>query len=486
MDGQTVVCTRDISTLIGTDSLRVAGSPPPPTNVIVTEVGVSTFSITWTEPTSNCGTSFSYDVVSDCGGSCSVSSNTSGICSGWIAPQSCSVMVRANSDLCGGQTGSFSAPVMLNLMEPSPPAAGDVSVLAVYSDDSLDSIMVAFPTSPVEVAPGFSPAVTYSVRIVSDPQMVLTGNCNATLCQYLTNFTSDNPPSNNFTVTITVSNGIGGGQSVITSSQLPFNILSSLATLTVVVIDSNANVTANLSSGFRGSTGLTVTYGITPNTDANTVMSANNGMAGDTLEVILTSLQPNLTYCYSIYLTQGVLLFKVVGVFRSGYFVIPPDNPSLVIVVSISAVVLSFAIGIIVGILLTHFCGICVQGIRRRKCGTLLLVILLIIVFGFGIGILIGYCCVKNKKETQKKKYEGSVEDEDPKGRSEKLTGTEMSSPPPVIYEEILDPLAQENIAYSHVQQLQAPLEQRGPVYEDIKPDPHTQGNLAYGHVQFH
>ncbi len=61
-----------------------------------------------------------------------------------------------------------------------------------------------------------------------------------------------------------------------------------------------------------------------------------------------------------------------------------------------------------------------------------------------------------------------------------------MSSPPPVIYEEILDPLAQENIAYSHVQQLQAPLERRGPVYKDIKPDPHTQGNVAYGHVQFH
>ena len=70
--------------------------------------------------------------------------------------------------------------------------------------------------------------------------------------------------------------------------------------------------------------------------------------------------------------------------------------------------------------------------------------------------------------------------------RSEKLTGTEMSSPPPVIYEEILDPLAQENLAYRHVQQLQAPLERRGPVYEDIKPDPHTQGNVAYGHVQFH
>ena len=80
--------------------------------------------------------------------------------------------------------------------------------------------------SPVRVAPGFSPAVTYSVRTVSDPQVVLTGNCNATLCQYQTELTSDNRPSNDFTVTITVSNGIGGGQSVITSSQGEFNILS--------------------------------------------------------------------------------------------------------------------------------------------------------------------------------------------------------------------------------------------------------------------
>ncbi|XP_064397560.1 uncharacterized protein LOC135344313 isoform X2 [Halichondria panicea] len=547
MDGQTVMCSRDDTTLIGSDTLRVAGPPPPPTNVMVTAGGVFTFTVSWVESTS-CGTSFSYDVVSDCGGSCSVSSSTSRVCSGWTVPQNCSVRVRANYDLCGGQTGSFSTPVMLNLTEPSPPAAGDVSVLAVYSGDRLDSITVTFPTvSPVEVAPGLSPAVTYSVRTVGDPQVVLTGNCNATLCQYQTEFTSDNRPSNDFTVTVTVSNGIGGGQSVNTSFQAPASI-SSFVTLTVLVVGSSATVSARLTSGFRGLTGLTVIYGITPNCDANTLISANNGMAGDTLDVVLTSLQPNFTYCYSVYFNQGVLSFNVMGILRSEvclldgfvggitipngrlcynetvpgsqHFTIPfcmdgshrlsMDSspyreclsngewsgtvarceaiplPSWVIAVSISAVFLSITIGIIVGILLTRFCRICVKGIQQGKCGTLLLVILLIIVFGLGIGILVGYCCVKNKKETQKKKYEGSVKDEDPKGRSEKLTGTEMSSPPHVIYEEILDPLAQENIAYSHVQQLQAPLERRGPVYEDIKPDPHTQGNLAYGHVQFH
>ncbi len=156
------------------------------------------------------------------------------------------------------------------------------------------------------------------------------GNCNATLCQYQTEFTSDNRPSNDFTVTVTVSNGIGGGQSVNTPFQGEFDIvypiyyffavpasISSLVTSTVVVTDSSTTVSANVSSGFQGSTGLTVIYGIMPNCDANTVMSANNSMAGDTLKVVLTFLQPDLTYCYSIYFNQGVLSLKVMGVLRS-------------------------------------------------------------------------------------------------------------------------------------------------------------------------
>ena len=112
--------------------------------------------------------------------------------------------------------------------------------------------------SPVGVAPGLSPAVTYSVRTIGGPPVVLTGNCNATLCQYQTNFPiDDNRPSNPFTVSVTLSNGIGGGQSVNAPFQGEFNIvhpcsltteyffavpiaISSLVTLTVVVIDSNA------------------------------------------------------------------------------------------------------------------------------------------------------------------------------------------------------------------------------------------------------
>ena len=89
-------------------------------------------------------------------------------------------------------------------------------------------------------------------------------------------------------------------------------------TLTVLVVGSSATVSARLTSGFRGLTGLTVIYGITPNCDANTLISANNGMAGDTLDVVLTSLQPNFTYCYSVYFNQGVLSFNVMGILRSG------------------------------------------------------------------------------------------------------------------------------------------------------------------------
>ncbi len=80
--------------------------------------------------------------------------------------------------------------------------------------------------SPVnEVAPGLSPAVTYSVRTIGDLQVVSIGNCNATLCQYHTNFTNDNRPSNDFTVTVIVSNGIGGGQSVNAPFQGEFDIV---------------------------------------------------------------------------------------------------------------------------------------------------------------------------------------------------------------------------------------------------------------------
>ncbi len=83
----------------------------------------------------------------------------------------------------------------------------------------------SFSQDAVEVAPGLTPAVSYSVRTLGNPHVVLTGYCNATLCQYQTNFTSDNRPSNDFMVSVTVSNGLGGGQSVNTAFQGEFDIV---------------------------------------------------------------------------------------------------------------------------------------------------------------------------------------------------------------------------------------------------------------------
>ena len=94
--------------------LTVTAPPLPPINVTVTEIDLFTFTVIWTEPTSDCGTVFFYEISSDCGGSCLVSSSTSGECSGWTAAgQTCLVMVRAA--LCAGQSGSYSTSVMLNL-----------------------------------------------------------------------------------------------------------------------------------------------------------------------------------------------------------------------------------------------------------------------------------------------------------------------------------------------------------------------------------
>ncbi len=65
------------------------------------------FSIAWTEPVKDCGTSFTYKIDSTCGGSCSINTgSTSGVCSNLRAIGQCSVTVRAVSDLCGGQDGN--------------------------------------------------------------------------------------------------------------------------------------------------------------------------------------------------------------------------------------------------------------------------------------------------------------------------------------------------------------------------------------------
>ncbi len=178
--------------------------------------------------------------------------------------------------------------------------------------------------SPVDVAPALSPVVTYFVQTVGDPQGV---SCNATLCQYQTIFARDSLPSNDLNVTVTVSNGIGSGRSVTpfkceldcfeTKNNCCFVFIvpasiSSLVTVTVVIVDSNAIVSAHLPdpSSFQD---LAVTSGVC---NTSTWMSAN-GMARDTLTVTLTSIQPETNYCYSIHFNQGGLTFDVMGTFRS-------------------------------------------------------------------------------------------------------------------------------------------------------------------------
>ncbi len=144
-------------------SLPIA-PPPPPTNLMVTDVGLSTFTMTWTEPVSDCGSTFSYEISSDCGGTCSVTNSMSGVCSGWTATgQTCPVRMRAVSNLCGGQNGTYSI-VNLNLTgvlfacvlsfsrrvfspEPSPPLSSDIGVYPVYqqTNGALISLTVSFP-----------------------------------------------------------------------------------------------------------------------------------------------------------------------------------------------------------------------------------------------------------------------------------------------------------------------------------------------------
>ena len=76
----------------------------------------------------------------------------------------------------------------------------------------------------VLVAPSLLLSNTYTISYDNEQVLVPESSCSATLCQYQTNFTSDNRPSNDFIVSVTVSNGIGNGQSVNTPFQGEFDI----------------------------------------------------------------------------------------------------------------------------------------------------------------------------------------------------------------------------------------------------------------------
>ena len=62
--------------------------------------------------------------------------------------------------------------------------------------------------SPVQVAPGLSPPVTYSVRINSDARVFPESNCSGGVCTWtFTDF-----PAEDFNFAVAVSNGLAAGQ----------------------------------------------------------------------------------------------------------------------------------------------------------------------------------------------------------------------------------------------------------------------------------
>ncbi len=89
----------------------------------------------------------------------------------------------------------------------------------------------------------------------------------------------------------------------------------------MAVMGSNATLSTELTSSFQGSTSLTVSYGVMPNCDTNTVMSTTSGGTGDTLTVALTSILSEVTYCYIASVVSGPLTLQITGVFRTGEFV---------------------------------------------------------------------------------------------------------------------------------------------------------------------
>lgn len=98
----------------GANLVILTVAPTPPTKLRIKDIGVSTFSMTWDEAVTDCGYTFSYAIISDCG-ICSVTSSTSGMCSQWTIEQVCSVRVKVIFDLCGYQMESVSNAVNFDI-----------------------------------------------------------------------------------------------------------------------------------------------------------------------------------------------------------------------------------------------------------------------------------------------------------------------------------------------------------------------------------
>ena len=93
------------------------GPLPPPTNIMATEASQSSFTVTWTPVTSDCGSIVTYEIDTDSAncGTCTVNTGTpSANCTGW-APRGQNCSLRVKNVICGGLSGNFSVPLILFL-----------------------------------------------------------------------------------------------------------------------------------------------------------------------------------------------------------------------------------------------------------------------------------------------------------------------------------------------------------------------------------
>ncbi len=186
------------------------------------------------------------------------------------------------------------------------------------------------------VVPTLSLPNTYTITYGDGDEQVTVPDisCTDTPCRHLINFTDDNRPSSDFTVSLTVSNILGSGQRVNALHQskwcfieqhtymyiclfpVPVN-LSPLVNLVINVTgETSVDISLALSMDFQGSTNLTVDYGICPNRNTFNMISPGSGMANDSVSVTL-AIESDQKYCASIFLNQEGLVFQVFQVFQS-------------------------------------------------------------------------------------------------------------------------------------------------------------------------
>ena len=98
------------------------------------------------------------------------------------------------------------------------------------------------------------------------------------------------------------------------SISVPNNI-SSVVSLTVQVMESNATFTLNLLEDFVGATNMTLEY--RTGLDVLNASSSSTASAGGSLSLTLTSLQVGAVYTYSLFFTQDGMMTEIQGTFSA-------------------------------------------------------------------------------------------------------------------------------------------------------------------------